>query len=100
MTYRTEIENLLIELRDADGRAEVDESLYPKLDQAVCKTIDGFVNVLSAAKAVRDAQKLYFRTRASSDLERSKQAERILDNLITLWTGEMAPPPAQTNLFS
>lgn len=100
MTYRTQIEDLLSEIRNAErtGTA-LAESTNPELDQAVRKTMDGFIQVLTAAKAVRDAQKMYFRTRASGDLEKSKQAERILDNLIGFWQTEMAPPPAQTNLF-
>lgn len=35
--------------------------------------------IIKLAKDTRDAQKSYFKTHSSSDLQRSKQLERLLD---------------------
>lgn len=51
--------------------------------------------IIKLAKETRDAQKAYFKTRAYSDLDRSKQLEKTLDRAID----EYLNPNPQIDLF-
>lgn len=107
-TYRQQLQKLL-EANEGIMDAQPSDELYEEwadLAKTVSNVMDGFVQVLSAAKACRDAQAAYFKARkagfsAVSELEASKKAEKILDDLVRFWTAQMAPPPKsrQGNLF-
>lgn len=95
-TYRSEI------LSEQPAEALYEE--FVDLQGFVTATINGFVQVLTAAKACRDAQQAYFDARRAgmsghSELQASKKAEKILDDLVKFWSAEMAPPNPQTTLF-
>lgn len=46
-------------------------------------------DIIKLAKETREAQKAYFKTRSSSDLQRSKQLERKLDAAIREYFDEI-----------
>ena len=48
---------------------------------------------------MREAQKLYFRTRTTTALEASKKKEKAIDEEIERVKSSLNPQPKQTNLF-
>lgn len=104
---RARLQKLLVENEGIMDNQPSDDLYmeWAELAKAVSDTMDGFNNVLRAGKACRDAQKAYFAARKAGlsghkELEDSKKAEKILDNLVKLWTDEMtAPDTMQLGLF-
>jgi NH3-dependent NAD+ synthetase len=97
----------LLDVNDTILDNQPSDELYEEWVQlrgATLTVVDGFIAVMNAAKAVRDAQNAFFKARKAglrSDklLEESRDLERELDKLLKYWQHQMLPPADQMTLF-